>query len=201
MRKAKAHLELSLAKDIKDNKGLYKSISSKRKARENVGLLLNQKGVLVMEDTEKVELLNSFLASVFTAKGSPQESQTWEVREECWGREDFRLVVEGWIRDELDRLNTHESMGPDRTHLWLLRELVDDFGKPPSIIFENLWTTEEVPDAWRNSNVTPIFEKGEKADLEKLPASQPHLHTWKGDGTDDSRGPHQVCKRKESHWE
>ncbi|KAJ7415680.1 hypothetical protein BTVI_37667 [Pitangus sulphuratus] len=47
-RKAKAHLELSLTKDIKDNKKvIYKDIGSKRKIRENVGLQLNHMGALM----------------------------------------------------------------------------------------------------------------------------------------------------------
>lgn len=36
IRKARAHLELSLAKDIKDKEGFYKYISCTRKIRENV---------------------------------------------------------------------------------------------------------------------------------------------------------------------
>ncbi|GAB0206830.1 hypothetical protein GRJ2_003148600 [Grus japonensis] len=81
-RKAKAHLALNLARDVKDKKkGFFKYISSKRKTRENVGPLLNEVGALVMEDTEKAELLNAFFASVFTAKVDPQESQALEVGE------------------------------------------------------------------------------------------------------------------------
>ncbi|PKU38533.1 rna-directed dna polymerase from mobile element jockey- hypothetical protein [Limosa lapponica baueri] len=83
MRKAKARLELNLARDVEDNKkGFLKYISSKRKTRENVGLLLNEVGVLVMEDAEKAELLNAFFGSVFTAKAGPQELRTLEVTEE-----------------------------------------------------------------------------------------------------------------------
>ncbi|PKU47794.1 rna-directed dna polymerase from mobile element jockey-like [Limosa lapponica baueri] len=79
MRKAEANLELNLARDVKYNKkGLFKYIHSKRKTRENVGLLLNEAGALVMEDTEKAELLNAAFASVFTAEANPQESQTLE---------------------------------------------------------------------------------------------------------------------------
>jgi len=55
-RKAKVHLELNLARDVKDNKkGFFNYISSKRKTRENVGPLLNKVGVLVTEDAEKAE--------------------------------------------------------------------------------------------------------------------------------------------------
>jgi len=71
-RKAKVHLEFNLARDVKDKKkGFFNYISSKRKARENVGLLLNEAGVLVKEDAEKAELLNAFFASVFSAKVGP----------------------------------------------------------------------------------------------------------------------------------
>lgn len=58
----------------------FLQVNSKRKNRENVWLLLNQMGVLVLEDTEKIELLNAFSASVFTAENSPKESQTSVVR-------------------------------------------------------------------------------------------------------------------------
>jgi len=41
-RKAKAHLELNLARDVKDNKkGFFKYVSSKAKTRKNVGPLWN----------------------------------------------------------------------------------------------------------------------------------------------------------------
>ncbi|GAB0179989.1 mitochondrial enolase superfamily member 1 [Grus japonensis] len=82
MKKGKAHLELNLARDVKDNKkGFFKYISSKRNTWENVGPLLNEVGALVMEDTEKAELLNAAFASVFTAKAVPQETQTLEGTE------------------------------------------------------------------------------------------------------------------------
>ena len=100
MRKAKSHLELNLARDVKDNKkGFFKSISSKRKTRETVGLLLNEVSALVTEDTEKTELLSAAFASVFTAKAGPQDSQTLEVREKVWRKEDLPSVEEDRVRE------------------------------------------------------------------------------------------------------
>lgn len=79
-RKAKAHLELNLAKEIKDNKkGFFKYVNSKRKARENVGPILSEGGALVIGDAEKAEILNAFFASVFSERALPQESWTLEV--------------------------------------------------------------------------------------------------------------------------
>ena len=48
-----------------------------------MGPLLNEVGVLMMEDIEKEEILNAFFASVFSAKVGPQEFQAPEVREEA----------------------------------------------------------------------------------------------------------------------
>jgi len=116
-RKAKAHLEMKLARDVKNNKkGFFKYINSKRKTRDNVGPLLNEVGVLVTEDAEKAELLNAFFASVFRAKAGPQESQAPEVREEAHREDDFPLVKEDCVRDCLSNLDANKSMGPDGMH-------------------------------------------------------------------------------------
>ncbi|KFQ42374.1 hypothetical protein N333_07813, partial [Nestor notabilis] len=67
VRKAKAQLELNLARDVKNNrKGFYRYIANKRQTRDNVGPLQKLSGGLATLDLEKAEVLNDFFASVFT---------------------------------------------------------------------------------------------------------------------------------------
>jgi len=157
-RKAKAHLELKLARDVKNNKkGFFNYINSKRKARDNVGPLLNEADVLVTEDAEKAELLNAFFASVFRTKAGPHESQSLEVREEAYREDDFPLIEEDCVRDHLSDLDAHKFMGPAGMHPRVLRQLADVIAEPLYMIFERSWRTGEVPEDWRKANVTPVF--------------------------------------------
>ncbi|PKU45830.1 rna-directed dna polymerase from mobile element jockey-like [Limosa lapponica baueri] len=164
-RKAKASLELKLARDVKVNKkGFFNYIGGKRTTRENVGPLLNEMGAMVLEDTEKAKLLNAFFASVFSAQTSPREPQNLEESEKVWTKEALPLVQEDQVKELLSELDTHKSMGPDGMYPQVLRELAEVIAEPLSIIFERSWRTGEVPEDWRKANVIPAFKKGKKED-------------------------------------
>ena len=69
IRKAKALLELNLTTKVKDNSKYFdKYINNKRRARENLHLLLDTKSNLVTKDQDKAEELNAFVASVANSK-------------------------------------------------------------------------------------------------------------------------------------
>ncbi|GAB0178261.1 cAMP-dependent protein kinase inhibitor alpha [Grus japonensis] len=76
VRKAKALIEINLARDVKDNKkSFYRYVSDKRRTRENMGPLQNETGDLVTQDMEKAEVLSDFFASVFTGKSLSHTAQ------------------------------------------------------------------------------------------------------------------------------
>ncbi|CAM5167636.1 unnamed protein product [Natator depressus] len=156
IRKARSHLELQLARDVKSNKkGFFRYVSNKKKVKESVGPLLNEGGNLVTEDVEKANVLNAFFASVFTNKVS---SQTAALGSTAWGGGDQLSVEKEVVRDE------HKSMGPGALHPRVLKELADVIAEPLAITFENSWRSGEVPDDCKKANVVPIFKTGKKED-------------------------------------
>ncbi|CAM5116510.1 unnamed protein product, partial [Natator depressus] len=102
-----------------------------------------------------------FFASVFTNK---VRSQTTALGSTAWGEGDQPSVEKEVVRDYLEKLDEHKSMGPDALHPRVLKELVDVIAEPLAIIFENSWRSGKVPDDWKKANVVPIFKKGKEED-------------------------------------
>ncbi|KAK4810807.1 LOW QUALITY PROTEIN: hypothetical protein QYF61_008779 [Mycteria americana] len=181
----KAQLELKLASTVVDNKkGFLKYVNSKRRTKENIGLLLDEVGHLTNRDEDKAEIFNAFFASVFnnvvpkighqhyvnciltfdyynTTNDGPCDSRSPGLEGCDWGSDklpaDFELV---W--DLLLQLNAHKSMGPDGIHPRVLKELADVIARPLSVIYQRSWESGEVPVDWKLANVIPIFKKGQR---------------------------------------
>lgn len=89
-------------------------------------LLLNGAGTTVTQNMEKAEVLTAFFLSVFACKTVLQDSQVPKTRMKVWNMEDLSLVSEDWsIRRFFSELDICEYIGPNRLHVWVLKELTD----------------------------------------------------------------------------
>ncbi|KFQ78147.1 hypothetical protein N335_09061, partial [Phaethon lepturus] len=96
VRRAKAQLELNLARDAKNKKkGFYRYVRQKRKVKESVLPLKSKTGKLVTTDEEKAEVLNDFFASVptgsvssHTSRGDGPQDRDWRSKVSPTVRED-----------------------------------------------------------------------------------------------------------------
>ncbi|GAB0183275.1 hypothetical protein GRJ2_000792800 [Grus japonensis] len=127
-------MEFNLARDVKDNKkGFCKYIGDKRKTMENVGPLLNKTEDLLIQDMEKVEVLNATFTSVFTSKSGLQKSQVPETKGKVWSKDDVPLVEDDQVREYLCKLRIRKSMDPDGMPPKALRKLADVIARPLSM--------------------------------------------------------------------
>ena len=92
--------------------------------REAIPCLIKPNGMLTDTDEEKAEVLSNFFASVFT----DEPPGNWEISVPPTASIDDTLeLTMNDIREELNRLDTSKSPGPDGIHpraLFELRELI-----------------------------------------------------------------------------
>ncbi|KAK4810519.1 LOW QUALITY PROTEIN: hypothetical protein QYF61_004482, partial [Mycteria americana] len=154
IRKAKAQLELNMARDEKNyKKGFYRYVEKKKASLKKMSYpLIKKTGELVKIDMEKAEVLSNFFCLSF---------QFPKSQGRYWGSVVPPIIGEDQVRDRLRNLNIHKSMGPNNMHPRVLRELADLLSHSPSYLKRHD-SQAKSPVSGEKGNIPPIFKKGKK---------------------------------------
>ena len=107
-------------------------VRERTKVKEVIHDLTNKDGVIISEDEEKANILNSFFVSVFTKEDISNIPVLTERLVQSM-LEDVSNEVSK-ISKLLERLKVDKSPGPDRIHNRVLFEIKDQMGKLLSIL-------------------------------------------------------------------
>lgn len=136
VRKAKAWLELDLARDVQDNKNSFsRYVSYKRKTKENVDPLLNKTDIVTQYVPQ-----SSLPRPAFRNSGSKNQGERLD-QGKC--PLSGRGSSQG-IHQETGHVHA-KSMSPDR--MQVLRALTDVMVRSLSILFHGSWCLGLVPEA------------------------------------------------------
>ena len=111
---------------------------------------------------DKARILNAHFSSVFT-KESPLNtpSQDADPIRQYPPISKLNITTEG-IQKLLENLNPNKAMGPERLHPRVLKETARAVAPILQIIFSKSLENSEVPDDWKQANISPFFKKGER---------------------------------------
>ena len=143
-------------------KVFYRYINNSRATRSKVGPLKDENGEIIIDPKEQAEMLNGYLASVFTRMDCP--SPTLEKEKDNCGIENFQMTEEK-IKRVIENLDENAAAGPDGIPTFLVKQLKDELIEPLTVLFQASIDQSRIPDEWRLAVVTPIYKnKGKKSD-------------------------------------
>ena len=155
-------VELISIRDIKTNpKKFWKYINQRTKTSSGIADLEDiATGRLTSNEKEKAEILATFFTSVFTQERTQEmpKIQKGKFKEEI----SHCIINREDVQKKLKSLNPNKSLGPDRLHPRILKELHSVLDKPLAILYQNTLKQGKIPDEWKHAIVTAIFKKGDK---------------------------------------
>lgn len=108
--------EWGLASTLGGNiKSFLKYARSKRRTRDNIGLLLHEDGHLTNKNTDKVKTCNVIFVSVFSTNDGPWDTWKSQLEDHDYGKEKLPANSE-LVWDLLLHLDAYKSVGPSWIH-------------------------------------------------------------------------------------
>jgi Reverse transcriptase (RNA-dependent DNA polymerase) len=139
-------------------------VRSKQRTKVTVGPLKNQSGEIITDNKIAADVMNKYFASVFTVEdlmNIPEPVKILKSNSELDILKDIDIREQD-VRSKLESLKVNKSPGPDDIHPKLLYELRNELVSPLTNMFNISIKSGEIPQDWKDANVSPLFKKGSK---------------------------------------
>ena len=140
-------------------------MKSKVGTREKIGPLKDDSGNVLTEAGSMGELLNRFFASVFSKEQGHGDRNVARGEDDQaglggGGGEGISVVItEVMVREHLARLGENKAPGTDGMGSSFVKNLVGGIETPLVLLFQRSLETGQVPEQWKEANVTAIYKR------------------------------------------
>ena len=142
------------------SKAFWSFIYKLRQDNQGIGDLTIA-GNIISDDKQKAEALGNQFKSVFTHEGN---SKLPNLTDSPHGKIPKITISLKGVPDQLSKINTSKSQGPDNIPPWFLNRYASHLTPIIHDIFQSSVDSGQVPKAWKEANITAIFKKGSRAE-------------------------------------
>ena len=157
-----SNFEFELVKNyVKNPKGVFSYIKNKQSVNETVRSLNDKNGHVTTNKSEISEILNAQFESVFSVDNGTIPVFGYRTEFVC---SDENIIRRADIIERLNKLDCTKSAGNDMVSQNVLKNCSEELSCALEIIFNKSIIEGDIPEQWREANVTPLFKKGSKLD-------------------------------------
>ena len=158
--------ELAAVKRIKSNpKFFYSYAKSKSQVKSSINMLLNKSDEIVTNKKGLTDILQDQFTSVYSDPNSP-EIRSAEFPQPTIGKqfEDYDIdITDDDIISAIKDIKVESSPGPDGIPAILLKNCASELCDPIIRIWKESYSSGIVPQFYKQSFVTPLYKKGDRA--------------------------------------
>ena len=170
-REASKEEQMKIAKECKNNpKKFWNYVRSKTNSHDKIADLHikdeMQTDKVISSSQEKANILCDYFSRVFNKDaGRDDIFGTKKHNTHILTMASLSISIEDIIK-KLNNLNIFKSPGPDQLHPKILKEVKDVIALPLKIIVDTSLALGILPKDWKSGDITPIFKKGKKTDVQ-----------------------------------
>lgn len=152
-----------LKSSLKHNPSSFWNLVNSKRNADHIPKLLHNDSRSSMDEFEQATMFAEFFSSNFNSNSTIPDMSTIvpqnPIPSECL------VLDEYFVFDQLLKIKTTTSAGPDGIHPLILKNCASILYIPLTLIFNQSLETGHFPDIWKRYSVRPIFKKGLRSNI------------------------------------